>query len=141
MSDGMTDKRSQPDPEFDQFRIPHHPLVPPMPPPPPRIAPSDLPRDPAFAWTATAIISHAGKLVIGDRAAQHGDKLANHLNLAKLWSAFLEVPITAEQAAVMMVLLKVARTKTGSLNRDDFVDMVGYAGLAGEIAGKLNGQG
>ena len=40
-----------------------------------------------------------------------------------------------------MVLLKVARTKTGSLNRDDFVDMVGYAGLAGEIAGKLNGQG
>ena len=137
MADAMTDTRSQPDPEFDTFRIPHHPLVPPMPSAPPQTSLSD----PAFGWAATAIISHAGKLVSGDRAAQHGDKLVTHTNLAKLWSAFLEVPITAEQAAVMMVLVKVARTKTGILNRDDFVDMVGYAGIAGEIAGKLNGQG
>lgn len=131
MADEPMDKR-----DAHNFRIPHHPPVPPMP-----TAPSDLPRDLAFAWTATAIIDHADKLVTGDRAAQHGNKLVNHINLAKLWSAFLEVPITAEQAAIMMVLLKVARTKTGNLNRDDFVDMVGYAGIAGEIAGKLNGRG
>lgn len=34
----------------------------------------------------------------------------------------------------MMVLLKAARTRTGTFNLDDFVDMAGYAGCAGEIA-------
>lgn len=47
--------------------------------------------------------------------------------------------ITADQVALMMVLLKVARTKTGGLNIDDYVDMAGYAGVAGEIIGTFNG--
>jgi len=34
----------------------------------------------------------------------------------------------------MMILLKMARQMTGEYNPDDFVDMAGYAGCAGEIA-------
>ena len=34
----------------------------------------------------------------------------------------------------MMVLLKVARTKTGAHNPDDYIDMTGYAAIAAELA-------
>lgn len=78
-------------------------------------------------------------MVGGTRAEQHGDKAYNHQNIAALWSAYLGIVITSDQVALMMVLLKVARTKTGRLNRDDYLDMAGYAGVAAEIIGKLNG--
>lgn len=90
-------------------------------------------------WTAHAIVDEACRLVGGDRARTHGDKTVNHQNIAALWSAYLDVNITCDQVATMMVLLKVARTKLGALNRDDFVDMAGYAGVAAEIVGKMNG--
>lgn len=83
---------------------------------------------------AHEILETAAKLVSGDRAAQHGDKVENHQNIAALWGAFLGVQITAEQAALMLALLKIARTKTGDHNPDDFIDIAGYAGIAGEIA-------
>ena len=38
----------------------------------------------------------------------------------------------------MMVELKIARTKTGATNADDYIDAAGYIGIAGEIA--LNGK-
>ncbi len=86
-------------------------------------------------WSAAEVIGTAKDLVSGDRAAQHGDKLVNHQHVAALWTAYLGVTITADQVALMMVLLKVARTKAGTVNRDDFVDMAGYAGEAGRSAG------
>jgi len=33
-----------------------------------------------------------------------------------------------------MALLKIARTKIGKVNPDDYVDACGYLGIAGEIA-------
>lgn len=90
-------------------------------------------------WLAVEVLGTAANLVGGDRADKHGDKTQNHQNIARLWSAYLQVPITAEQVALMMVLLKVARTQHGGLNHDDYVDMAGYAGCAAEIVGKFNG--
>lgn len=75
----------------------------------------------------------AAELVAGDRACQHGSALVTHSNIAALWSAFLGVPITAAQVALMMALLKVARTQTGAFNLDDFVDAAGYCSLAAEM--------
>jgi hypothetical protein len=83
---------------------------------------------------AHEIISTAADLVGGNRQATHGDKVQTHQNIADLWSAYLGVKINPLQVALMMVLLKVARTKAGSLNLDDFVDAAGYAGVAAEIA-------
>lgn len=90
-------------------------------------------------WSAKGITAIASSLVGGDRAAAHGDKVENHQHIAALWSAYTGYRITCDQVAVMMVLLKIARTKTGTLNHDDYVDMAGYAGVAGEIVGKING--
>ncbi len=44
-------------------------------------------------------------------------------------------------AALMMVLLKVSRTKHGRHNPDNYEDAAGYAGLAGFIAGLQAGEG
>lgn len=93
-------------------------------------------------------ICHAVALLVGgDRAHTHGtDKARNHANIAALWNAYLSIrehpddPLTALDVAHMMVLLKTARTQYGDTNPDDHIDMVGYAAIAGEIAGERDGK-
>lgn len=90
---------------------------------------------------ASDILATAAKLVGGNREATHGDKVKNHTAIAEAWNGYLtarrvwkgDAPLTAEDAAKMMVILKIARTFGGGFNPDDFVDMGGYAGCAGEI--------
>lgn len=111
-----------------------------------------LPLDTTPRFTqASTICEKAAGLVAGDRQKTHGDKVKNHQNIADLWSAYLLLVarrsgivlpdhlLTAADASVMMVLLKAARTTEGAFNLDDFVDMCGYAGCAGEIAMRTQG--
>jgi hypothetical protein len=79
------------------------------------------------------ILQQAEKLVSGDRNKTHGDKLVNHKNIASLWSAYLDFEITPKDVAILMVLLKLARTKAGEHNIDDYVDACGYSAIAGEF--------
>jgi hypothetical protein len=89
---------------------------------------------------ASEIATEAARLVSGDRNQTHGDKATNHGNIAALWNAYLGIrrdpvaPLSGEDVALMMNLLKVARTQTGGLNVDDFIDGCGYMAIAGEIA-------
>ena len=82
---------------------------------------------------ASDICAKAAEIVAGDREKTHGDKTQNHRNIAALWSAYLGIPVSAHDAALMMVLLKIARVKTGDFNLDDYVDGAGYMACAGEI--------
>ena len=41
--------------------------------------------------------------------------------------------VTAYDVAMMMALLKIARTKTGNPNKDDLVDGAAYLAIAGEL--------
>ena len=84
------------------------------------------------------ILETSLNLVSGNRNDTHGDKLKNHQNIADLWSAYLGIEITPMQVATLMVLLKVARTKEGSHNIDDYIDACGYAAIAGDIAEQLS---
>ena len=88
----------------------------------------------AFMKTAVEFLSEAIRIVDGERQKTHGDKIKNHLNIAQLWSWYLKREVTAYDVAMLMVLLKVARTKTGRYNNDDLVDACGYASIAAEIA-------
>ena len=81
-----------------------------------------------------AYIDKAKDIVSTDRELIHGNKKINHDNIAKMWSAYLDRDISGRDVALMMVLLKVARTKAGSHNTDDYVDMVGYSSIAGELS-------
>jgi hypothetical protein len=88
-------------------------------------------------------LEEAVRLVGGQRQKDYGDKTQNHKNIAKLWSAYLDFDITAENVAIMMSLLKVARTKLGATNKDTYIDMAAYGAIAGEIhfkKGENNGK-
>ena len=75
----------------------------------------------------------ASKLVAGDREKDYGDKVKNHTNIAKLWSAYLDIKVSAHDVAIMMALLKMARTKLGDVSKDTYIDMAAYSAIAGEI--------
>jgi hypothetical protein len=75
----------------------------------------------------------ASKLVSGDRAKKHGDMFHSHDLIARFWSVYLGKTIEAHDVACLMALLKIARTQCGETNTDDYIDMAGYAAIAGEL--------
>ena len=79
------------------------------------------------------ILNQASVLVQGQREKDYGDKTENHNNIAKLWSAYLDIKINAHDVALMMALLKMARTKLGEVSKDTYIDMSAYSAIAGEI--------
>lgn len=60
----------------------------------------------------------------------HGGAVENHEHIAALWSALLDHDITARQAALCMILVKMSRSEAGEAVRDHDVDICGYAGIA-----------
>ena len=90
----------------------------------------------------TDILKKTEKLVNDSRAKTHGDKVANHENIARLWSSYLQnktklmIVLTPEDVAQLMTLLKIARSQAGEHNIDDYIDGCGYQAIAGHIAGK-----
>lgn len=89
---------------------------------------------------ASDIAGRAAELVSGDRAATHGDMHAHFAHVAALWSAYLgkqlDCPLEAADVGNMMAILKIARTRSGELNVDDWIDGAGYLACAGEVATK-----
>ena len=78
-------------------------------------------------------LNEAIKLASGQRQIDYGDKTENHKNIAKLWSAYLEYTISPHDVAMLMCLLKVARTKLGDVSKDTYADISAYSAIAGEI--------
>ena len=90
--------------------------------------------------TKEEILKKAKDLITGDRNETHGDTFQNHAEIAEFWNIFLDkklqpmASITAEDVALMMVLMKISRNTQGKKNNlDNFIDMCGYAAIAGEI--------
>jgi|TARA_R110001632_G_scaffold35369_1_gene89256 hypothetical protein len=86
------------------------------------------------------ILVKANRLISKTRNETHGDAFKNHAEIAEFWNTFLDsklrpmANITAQDVAIMMILLKVSRSTQGEkFNIDNFIDMVGYAAIAGEI--------
>ena len=101
---------------------------------------SGVPPIEVLPHTAGQILLKAGKAVDGERQRTHGDKTKNHQNIADHWNAYLtgrlDRPLSARDVALMMAELKIARTKFGEHNLDDYLDGAGYMACAGEIAEK-----
>ena len=83
--------------------------------------------------TTKKYLETAIKLTSGHRAHDYGDKIIIHNNISKLWSSYLDTKIKAHDVAIMMVLLKIARTKVGIVSEDTYVDMSAYGAISGEI--------
>ena len=63
------------------------------------------------------ILESAIQTVCADRQNQYGEPENTFTDIAKLWSVYLGRTVSAEDVALMMVLLKIARMKAGSSRR------------------------
>jgi hypothetical protein len=78
-----------------------------------------------------SVAAIADKLVNTDRQAAYGHPYDNHKRIADLWNAYINGrkvagPLTPQDVATLMILLKVARLENG-YHRDSVIDMCGYA--------------
>jgi hypothetical protein len=84
------------------------------------------------------ILDQAIKCVCQDRENEYGSPEDNFRTIAELWGVYLgyriEPGIDAEDVAMMMCLLKIARIATGEPKADNYIDLAGYSACAGEIA-------
>ena len=101
------------------------------------LTPSDEvaePEEPPFFETERGRILYAAiGAVCCDREEEYGSPADNFRLTAQLWSDYLQTKISAGDVALMMVLLKVSRVKSGHPKADSFVDMAGYSAIAGEL--------
>ena len=90
--------------------------------------------------TRDDILLEAMQCITHDRAATHGEAEDSFQTIADVWSWWLSnrtlSPLTAADVAMMMVLFKVARISGNKTHDDNYIDLAGYAALAGEISMK-----
>lgn len=76
----------------------------------------------------------AAALITGDRQKDYGPPVANFQRIANLWNDHMETTMfTPRKVAELMLLLKMART-VNSPTDDSYLDAIGYAAIAGELA-------
>ena len=71
-------------------------------------------------------------LISGERAKHYGDARMNHKRIAELWSPILDKDITVEQVYACMIAVKLSRLIETPNHEDSWIDICGYAALAGE---------
>lgn len=78
------------------------------------------------------LLDEAGKVITNDRNKTHGDYGIEARRIARAWSVLVggDVEVKPETVPLMMIALKLCRASAGTINRDDFVDIAGYAALA-----------
>lgn len=91
------------------------------------------------------ILEEAIQCVTMNRNTQYGSPEDNFKLIGNLWTTYLtskdkttKFEISAEDVAIMMSLLKIARIATGGKVEDNYIDLAGYASCAGEIATKTS---
>lgn len=72
------------------------------------------------------------KALIQDRGQNYGHPQDNMERTARLWSAYLEMPITDYQVAGCMALVKLARSMESSLV-DHYLDAAAYIAISGQL--------
>ena len=79
--------------------------------------------------TTTESLFNDAITTIHQRGAVYGHPYYNHKRIADLWSAYLDMPITAHQAALCMGLVKVSRLTETPSHEDSLKDLIAYAAL------------
>lgn len=81
------------------------------------------------------LLREAASIIAGDRNKDYGEPEDNFSRIAKIWSVILGMDVTAEDVAMCMVGLKVARYgNRGSFQPDTWRDIAGYAGCGYEVS-------
>lgn len=94
--------------------------------------------------TRADILHAAEKCVCGQRETEYGTPEDNFETIAELWETYLRracvdeaggVYIDANDVAMMMALLKIARIAAGGGKADSWIDLAGYAACGAECEG------
>lgn len=90
-----------------------------------------------------SLMDEAFKTINGERQDAYGNPEDTFGIIAGFWEKYLEgrgmsVCLGASDVAYMMCLLKIARETAGRGKRDNIVDLLGYAAIAGCISGYDN---
>lgn len=86
--------------------------------------------------TRAETLDKAKACVCGHRENEYGSPENNFNVIADLWSVYKRVEFTANDVAMMMALLKIARIRTGTATDDSYIDLAGYAACGAEITTK-----
>lgn len=78
-------------------------------------------------------LDKAKACVCGQRENEYGSPEDNFAAIAGFWSVYKCIEFTANDVAMMMALLKIARIRTGTATDDSYVDLAGYAACGAEI--------
>jgi len=81
-----------------------------------------------------AILDHAKDIIMNDRAKTHGGAEDSFDTIALMWTAYLNVEVSAADVCAMMSLLKIARIKGNPTHADSWIDTCGYAAIGGSIS-------
>lgn len=83
-------------------------------------------------------LREAARIIAGERDVQYGSPEDNLGRIAGIWTVLFGREFTAEDVAMAMVGLKLARyaSKSG-FQPDTWVDIAGYAGCGYEVGQKL----
>lgn len=79
------------------------------------------------------ILSKAEEIVTGARETTYGSPEDSFRTIAGLWGSYLGTDISPTDVAMLMVLLKVARSRGSARYADNYIDIAGYAACAGEL--------
>ena len=93
------------------------------------------------------VIDQAYQAVMKDRNLDYGGPEQNFAVIAQLMTTYInarcgmnypEIQIMPYDVAVMLILVKVARTVTSADKLDHWVDIAGYAACGGECAASVH---
>lgn len=77
------------------------------------------------------------KAIIQDRGMSYGHPADNMERTARLWSAYLEIPIEGHHVATCMALVKIARSME-TPKVDNQIDGAAYLAIAGTLQTEEN---
>ena len=93
--------------------------------------------DPKMSCRKT-ILSDAERVICSDRQDQYGNAEDSFDLISEYWNLYLKdlskVGIDSYDVAMMMILLKIARSQANPNHADNYIDICGYAALAAELA-------
>ncbi len=80
------------------------------------------------------LLNSASGLISGARQANYGSSAEHFTAVAAVWSVLLGHTVTPVQVPLLMAALKLVRASHNPAHLDNWVDLAGYAALAGELS-------
>jgi hypothetical protein len=82
------------------------------------------------------ILEEVDKTINGERQDQYGSPENNFQNIADYWNTYIQIrfplyanPLTPQDVARMLCLVKLARMHGQKYKRDNWVDAIGYLAI------------